>query len=270
MPNAWRCARVFRLPRGILRPDGGEGPPRLRSGERRTRPDDGRPRRAVGRPAAADYKEGRGLHEPLSHQHNHAGPCRTTGGTACWPGWPIRGNSRSTPNGSARRSVGGTLPGRAATGRRSRPPAAHGPTRVALLQGTGVVSPDVEIPADARGRRVFLWFGAIDEAAKVWVNSRAIGESPKGVFKPFELDATEAIQPGKPNTVVVCAANETLKRTGNRGHHGPRHVLPAGGRKGRQGGEPEAENDRRFLMRDFRSPLLLKETQDDRDGHRLC
>ena len=37
----------------------------------------------------------------------------------------------------------------------------------------------VDIPAAAKGQRVFLWFGAIDEAAKVWVNGRSIGISPR-------------------------------------------------------------------------------------------
>lgn len=88
----------------------------------------------------------------------------------------------------------------------------------------------LDIPAEAQGRRVFLWFGAIDEAAKVWVNGRPIGISPKIVFKPFELDATEAIRPGKPNTVVVCVANETLNELGTGGIMGPvMFYLPADG-----------------------------------------
>lgn len=89
----------------------------------------------------------------------------------------------------------------------------------------------VDIPAEARGRRVFLWFGAIDEAAKVWVNGRPVGISPRIVFRPFELDATEAVEPGKPNTVVVCVANQTLDELGTGGILGPvKFYLPAAGK----------------------------------------
>jgi hypothetical protein len=79
----------------------------------------------------------------------------------------------------------------------------------------------IDVPADAKGKRVFLWFGAIDEMAKVWLNGRLIGASPRIVFKPFELDATDAIQPGRPNTVVVCVSNETLNELGTGGIMGP-------------------------------------------------
>jgi hypothetical protein len=89
----------------------------------------------------------------------------------------------------------------------------------------------IDIPAAAKGQRVFLWFGAIDEAAKVWVNGRSIGVSPKVVFKPFELDATEAIEPGKPNLVAVCVANEKLNELGTGGIMGPvMFYIPAAGK----------------------------------------
>jgi hypothetical protein len=89
----------------------------------------------------------------------------------------------------------------------------------------------IDIPAEAEGKRVFLWFGAIDEMAKVWVNGRPIGVSPRIVFKPFELDATEAIRPGQPNTVVVCVSNETLNELGTGGIMGPvMFYIPAAGK----------------------------------------
>jgi len=89
----------------------------------------------------------------------------------------------------------------------------------------------IDIPAEAEGKRVFLWFGAIDEMAKVWVNGKLIGISPRVVFKPFELDATEAIRPGRPNTVVVCVSNETLNELGTGGLMGSvMFYLPAGGK----------------------------------------
>jgi hypothetical protein len=89
----------------------------------------------------------------------------------------------------------------------------------------------IDVPAEAAGRRVFLWFGAIDEQAKVWVNGREVGISPRIAFKPFELDATGAVRAGKPNTVVVCISNETLNELGTGGILGPvMFYLPAAGK----------------------------------------
>jgi len=89
----------------------------------------------------------------------------------------------------------------------------------------------IDLPAEAKGQRVFLWFGAIDEMAKVWVNGKPIGISPRVTFKPFELDATEAIEPGKSNLVVVCVSNQVLNELGTGGIMGPvMFYLPAAGK----------------------------------------
>jgi len=89
----------------------------------------------------------------------------------------------------------------------------------------------IDIPAEAEGKRVFLWFGAIDEAAKVWVNGQPIGISPRITFKPFELDATAAVRPGKPNVVAVCISNEVLNELGTGGIMGPvMFYVPAAGK----------------------------------------
>jgi hypothetical protein len=79
----------------------------------------------------------------------------------------------------------------------------------------------VEIPTDYEGKRIFLWVGGIDELAKVWVNGKTLGVSPKGSFTPFELDATEAVIPGCTNTVVICVSNMTLNEVGTGGITGP-------------------------------------------------
>ena len=79
----------------------------------------------------------------------------------------------------------------------------------------------VNIPADAAGKRVFLWFGSIDEKAQVWVNGKNIGTSNVSTFTPFELDATDAIQPGKDNLVVVLITNDKLNELGTGGIMGP-------------------------------------------------
>jgi beta-galactosidase/beta-glucuronidase len=61
----------------------------------------------------------------------------------------------------------------------------------------------------------------VDESAKVWVNGKLVGASPKGAFRPFELDASEAIRPGSPNSIVVCVTNDTLNELGTGGIMGP-------------------------------------------------
>ena len=79
----------------------------------------------------------------------------------------------------------------------------------------------VVVPAEARGRRAILWIGAVDESARVWVNGKFLGASPKGAFQPFEMDASEAVLPGQPNVVAVCVANEVLNELGTGGIMGP-------------------------------------------------
>ncbi|UCE47293.1 MAG: DUF4838 domain-containing protein [Phycisphaerales bacterium] len=88
----------------------------------------------------------------------------------------------------------------------------------------------VRIPEKYKGRRVFLWCGAIDEFAKVWVNGKTVGISPQITFKPFEVDATEAIEPGRDNVVVVCVRNTRLNELGTGGIMGPvMFYAPVGG-----------------------------------------
>ncbi|MFW6161997.1 MAG: DUF4838 domain-containing protein [Planctomycetota bacterium] len=88
----------------------------------------------------------------------------------------------------------------------------------------------VTIPARFRGRKVMLWFGGVDEKAKVWVNDRLLGESfapgpglpgvPRA-FKPFELNATEALRFGAENVVTVKITNERLNELGTGGITAP-------------------------------------------------
>ncbi len=57
------------------------------------------------------------------------------------------------------------------------------------------------VPADWKGRRVLLHFGAVDWRADVWVNGTRIG-GHEGGFTPFEFDITAALQRGD-NTLRV-------------------------------------------------------------------
>ncbi|MEF8852367.1 MAG: sugar-binding domain-containing protein [Haloarculaceae archaeon] len=60
----------------------------------------------------------------------------------------------------------------------------------------------VEVADDALdGRDAVLRFGAVDYETTVWVNGREVGRN-RGGFLPFEVAATDALEPGE-NTVVV-------------------------------------------------------------------
>jgi hypothetical protein len=109
----------------------------------------------------------------------------------------------------------------------------------------------VTIPAKFKDKRIFLWFGGVDEAAKVWVNGRLIGES-RGSFKPFELDATEAVRAGEPNVVVVKITNDQLNEIGTGGIVAPvMFFAPAKGKDAvPQGGIAPAVEDVETIAED--------------------
>lgn len=89
---------------------------------------------------------------------------------------------------------------------------------------------EVVIPEEFRGRTIMLWFGGVDEKAKVWVNDVLLGASKEkahglpgeaGSFKPFELDATGAVRFGEPNTMAVRIENRRLNEIGTGGITAP-------------------------------------------------
>ncbi len=84
----------------------------------------------------------------------------------------------------------------------------------------------VTIPSEFEGRPIYLWFGGVDNAAKVWVNGQLLGTNrePKhglpgeaGVFRPFDFLATEAVRFGEANTVSVKVTNDRLAELGTGG-----------------------------------------------------
>jgi len=66
------------------------------------------------------------------------------------------------------------------------------------------------VPADWKGRRVLLHFGAVDYRAMVWVNGRLAGEH-EGGHVPFRFDITGLLRPGE-NTVTVRAEDPPTDR----------------------------------------------------------
>ena len=65
------------------------------------------------------------------------------------------------------------------------------------------------VPADWAGHRIKVRFDAVYSKAEVWMNGKAVG-SHLGAFTPFEVDASDAILPGKDNVLVLGVASESL------------------------------------------------------------
>jgi len=59
----------------------------------------------------------------------------------------------------------------------------------------------VAVPESFSGKRVLLHFGAVDQEATVWVNSRQVAQHVGG-YLPFEADVTEAVEKGLMSIVV--------------------------------------------------------------------
>ncbi|MFW6189921.1 MAG: glycoside hydrolase family 2 TIM barrel-domain containing protein [Planctomycetota bacterium] len=59
-----------------------------------------------------------------------------------------------------------------------------------------------QVPGSWRGRHVFLRFGGVRFAPRIWVNGREAG-GHWGGWEPFELDVTEMVRFGEPNVVTV-------------------------------------------------------------------
>lgn len=98
----------------------------------------------------------------------------------------------------------------------------------------------IDVPQFTKGQKTFLWFSGVDEEATVWVNSKLVGASARGSFKPFDLDITDAIKPGKTNTVVVRIANEVLNELGTGGIVGPVMIYAPGDPEAKpSGGVPD-------------------------------
>lgn len=79
----------------------------------------------------------------------------------------------------------------------------------------------VMVPKGAAGKKLFLWFGGVDEKAQVWVNGKFIGTSGVGTFQPFELDAANAVKPGAENVFIILITNDKLNELGTGGIIGP-------------------------------------------------
>ena len=65
---------------------------------------------------------------------------------------------------------------------------------------------NVKLPAALSGKKTELWFRAADESAKVYINGDLAGEydiGPQGWDKPFAIDITKQVRPGRQNLIAV-------------------------------------------------------------------
>ncbi len=65
---------------------------------------------------------------------------------------------------------------------------------------------ELSVPAEFKGKRVLLHFGAADYIAKVWLDGHYLG-SHTGGYTPFSFDITNYVKPGEKrvhNLVVMC------------------------------------------------------------------
>ncbi len=72
------------------------------------------------------------------------------------------------------------------------------------------------VPADWRGERVLLHFGAVDWETQVWVNGEQVGEH-RGGYDPFAIDITDALRDGGEQELVVRVWDPTDGGTQPRG-----------------------------------------------------
>jgi hypothetical protein len=70
----------------------------------------------------------------------------------------------------------------------------------------------VDVPELARGQKLELVFGAVDESAWVWVNGQKVGEHDEGEAgwdKRFSMDVTNALRPAQRNLIAVKVLDRT-------------------------------------------------------------
>jgi len=70
--------------------------------------------------------------------------------------------------------------------------------------GKGWYRRQVAIPAEWKGRRLFLTVGGVHRYAKCWVNGVALGDEHIGYLSPFDREITPHVKPGEAATITIC------------------------------------------------------------------
>ncbi len=91
-------------------------------------------------------------------------------------------------------------------------------------RGVAWYAREVTVPAAWEGKRAWLVFGAVDWAAKVWVNGKLLGEHVGG-YTPFGFDITGVAAPGQKAFIVVRADDPNHpEQPGGKQHHWYTHT----------------------------------------------
>ncbi len=77
------------------------------------------------------------------------------------------------------------------------------------------------VPEKFKGKKIFIWFGGVDELAKVWINGKLVGESHGRAFVPFEFEVTDFVQYGRENFITVRITNNRVNELGTGGITAP-------------------------------------------------
>ncbi|AQT69340.1 Beta-galactosidase [Anaerohalosphaera lusitana] len=73
--------------------------------------------------------------------------------------------------------------------------------------GTACYRKTVDIPADLKGKRIFIRFEGVGQVADVYINGKKAG-SHKGAYSAFCYEITPGVEFGQTNTIFVRANNE--------------------------------------------------------------
>jgi len=75
-------------------------------------------------------------------------------------------------------------------------------TEVGDYFGTIWFQTSFKVPESFKGKRIYIYFKAVDYYADVWLNGRFLG-SHEGMFNPFEFDVTDIVNMDSDNILVV-------------------------------------------------------------------
>jgi beta-galactosidase len=75
-----------------------------------------------------------------------------------------------------------------------------------LPAGIGTYSKEFTLPAEYRGKRLFIDFDGVMANSEVWINEEPLGRRPYG-FSSFQYELTDKLAFDKPNRITVRAEN---------------------------------------------------------------
>ena len=89
-------------------------------------------------------------------------------------------------------------------------------TGLANFSGTAIYTKTVDVPADYGGKRVMLDLGRVSSVADVFVNGEQAGTL---VWRPYQLDVSKLIKPGKNEIKILVTNTEANQRAVGTWHH---------------------------------------------------